>query len=327
MKIAFYHSAALPVKTYGGTERILFWHMKELASLGHEVIYIGHPDSKVEEFGIKHIPLNSDDIKGDLNKYVPKDVDILHLQFNYLNEEFHCPVIYTIHGNGQPGEVFNKNSVFVSKAHANLHGSESFVYNAFDFNEYPAPENLNNKSKDHLLFLAKVSWRLKNIKDSKRAAKSLKKHLHIAGGKSFSLSKYIHNYGFIGGEEKLNLMKKCDAIVFPVLWPEPFGMAMVEAMTQGLPVFGSNFGSLPEVIGEAGKACSSYDEFLNSLKNWECKLSPSQIRDYAISSFDIRDYSKKYLDLYEKVISGQSLSADAPYYTLDKKPNKIYTSF
>ena len=47
----------LPVKHYGGTERVMFWLMKELVHLGHQPVLIGHPKSKVSEFGIELIPI------------------------------------------------------------------------------------------------------------------------------------------------------------------------------------------------------------------------------------------------------------------------------
>jgi hypothetical protein len=47
MKIVFSHSGVLPVLGYGGIERIVFWHMAELARMGHKVVLIGHPDSRV----------------------------------------------------------------------------------------------------------------------------------------------------------------------------------------------------------------------------------------------------------------------------------------
>lgn len=312
MKIVFYHHTPLPVKTYGGTERILFWHMKQLAKLGHEVILLGHPESSVEEFGIKLVKLSNDILRDGWQKLIPLDADIIHLQFN-LDLNHKIPQINTVHGNGQPGEVFYKNSVFVSRAHANLHGSECFVYNALDFDEYPIPQNIN-KGSSQILFLAKASWSVKNLKHSKEVAIKNKKHLHIAGGRSFSFSRYIHNYGQIGGDEKLELIRKCDALIFPVRWPEPFGIALVEAMSQGLPVFGSHYGSLPEVIGEAGIICQNKEELNRAVGEFKFPLTSKQIIEYAHSKFSIKNYTNSYLDLYSRVINKESLNKFAPQY-------------
>lgn len=321
MKIVFYHHTPLPVKTYGGTERIMFWHMKELANLGHEVILLGHPDSKVEEFGIKLIKLSNDIIRNGWETSVPKDADIVHLQVN-KDLKSTIPQINTVHGNGQPDETFLPNSVFVSDAHAKIHGSSSFVYNALDFSEYPVPSSLI-KSQSNLLFLAKASWSVKNLKDSKEVAIKNKKHLHIAGGRTFSFSKYIHNYGQIGGDQKIDLIRKCDALIFPVRWPEPFGLALVEAMSQGLGIFGSNYGSLPEVIGDAGFTCQNKSELERAVKDFTFKLTPSQIIEYAHSKFSIKDYTESYLALYEKVIAGQKLNNQNPVYIKSTKAQEL----
>ena len=46
MKVVFQTNQELPVKTYGGTERIIFWLMKHLKELGHHPVLIGNPNSK-----------------------------------------------------------------------------------------------------------------------------------------------------------------------------------------------------------------------------------------------------------------------------------------
>ena len=137
MKIVFHSSTPLPVKAYGGIERIVFWHMVELARQGHEVVLIGHPDSDVSSYGIEHIPYAASDL--DWEELIPSDVDIAHLSYNH-SVRSGLPTVSTVHGNGQIGEKLLENSVFVSKRHAEIHGSDVFVHNALDFNEYPFEE-------------------------------------------------------------------------------------------------------------------------------------------------------------------------------------------
>ena len=88
MKIVFQHDHPLPVTTYGGTERIMFWHMKELVRQGHQVVLIGHPDSLVEGFGLTHIRMKRREYN-NWKHLVPKDADIIHLQ--YIKLKRHCP--------------------------------------------------------------------------------------------------------------------------------------------------------------------------------------------------------------------------------------------
>jgi len=123
MKIVFFHAGILPVKRYGGIERLIYWHMVELVKQGHHVTLIGHLNSQVEDKGIKLIPYNPKE-DPDFENYIPNHSDIIHLSFNYKMRT-NTPILITIHGNGQVGEVFHPNTVFVSKNHAQNHGPKT----------------------------------------------------------------------------------------------------------------------------------------------------------------------------------------------------------
>lgn len=321
MKIVFYHHAPVPVAGYGGTERILFWHMVELARTGHDVTLIGHPDSKVTEYGIKLIQAHVPTIK-DLNQYIPVGTEIVHLQINAEVKGY--PTINTVHGNGQVGEIMKQNSVFVSKKHAEIHGSESYVHNAIDFKEYPF-EPKAKREWNRFLFLAKASWKVKNLKLIAKACRNSSKHLEVAGGRWWGLSRYIHNHGIIGGDYKLKLIRECDALLFAVRWHEPFGIAVVEAMSQGIPVIGSPYGSLPELISkETGFIAENYDQLKKFVSEDHSKtFDPKVIRKYAEDNFGIELYSKRYLALYEKVIRGEKLNATSPTYKLGIRAEEL----
>ncbi|CBW25307.1 putative glycosyltransferase [Halobacteriovorax marinus SJ] len=313
MKIVFEHKGILPVKKYGGIERILFWHMKELAKRGHEVILFGHPESDVERFGITLLP----GVKQaqDLDDLIPDDADIVHLTYNYIPKT-KVPTIVNMQCNGKIGEKFPRNSVFVSKKHAENHGAEVFIHNALDFSEYPY-NSKSSKSLESFLFLAKGSWSVKNLKHCIKACKKAKKNLHIAGGRSLLPSKYIHSHGMVGGEEKLAVMKKCDAFLFPVRWHEPFGIAIIEAMAMGMPVLGSPYGSLPEIIQPiAGKICHNYEQLLSEISKKDSSYEPDKIREYVEEHFSIEKLTDEYLKLYEKVISGNCLHKEEPTWQL-----------
>ncbi len=320
MKIVFHFEEILPVKTYGGIERILFWHMKELVRQNHQVVLIGHPDSKVEEYGIQLIKIDLNQ-KASWENLIPKDADIIHLSYNHTPKNS-IPTINTVHGNGKIGEKFTLNSVFVSKKHAEIHNSESFVHNAIDLIEYPF--KTKELKWDSFLFLAKASWRVKNLKHTVWAARKARKHLHIIGGRWFGLSRFIHNHGIIGGDEKINIMNDCDALIFPVRWHEPFGIAIIEAMSQGLPVIGSSFGSLPELISEdVGYIVHSHQELLNVLSSPTKKFDSTKIRKYVEENFSISKHTKEYLNLYQKVIAGENLNKFIPQYKLNQRAEDL----
>lgn len=322
MKIVFSHSGVLPVIGYGGIERILFWHMAELARMGHKIVLIGHPDSQVEKFGIELIT-----VKGDFStewiSYIPQDADIIHLSYNQRIPG-KIPTIITIHGNGQIGEIFDKNAVFVSKKHAEIHGSTQFVHNAIDLIEYPYIPKQKREWKN-FLFLAKASWRVKNLKDAVSAARKSHKHINVVGGRWWGLSRFVHNHGIVGGDKKMGIIRSCDFMVFPVRWHEPFGIAVIEAMSQGLPVIGSAYGSLPELITkETGFIANNYLELEDFIKADHSKdFNPEVIRKYVEENFNVRRHAEKYLELYQKVINGESLNSTPPTYKFNQRAEEL----
>lgn len=315
LKIVFQHSGVLPVKKYGGIERILFWHMKELAKRGHQVVLFGERGSEVEKYGIEFIE-NPKPVE-DFEKLLPKETDIVHLTYKhkFIGD---TPLLINIQGNGQIGEEFPLNTVFVSKKHAENHGSDCFIYNAIDLEEYPFEDR--EFSLENLLFLAKGSWKVKNLKDCIWLAKKSKRILHIAGGKSWLPSRFVKSYGMVGGPDKMDILKRTDALLFPVRWHEPFGIAIIEAMAHGSPVFGSPYGSLPELINpEVGGIFSNKEDLLIHLCSGP-QYNRRKIRNYIEENFAISRLTDQYLSLYIKIIEGKTLNKKAPTWQLSHSP-------
>jgi glycosyltransferase involved in cell wall biosynthesis len=315
MRIVIEYSHPIPVARYGGTERILYWHMKELVKLGHQVTLIGHPASEVTEIGVKLIDRNES--KTHWKNLIPNDTEVVHLSAT-PNAPLDYPTLVTIHGNGRASELFDKNTVFLSARHAQNHGSTVFVYNCIDLDLYPYEPTTHSKSNwNRFLFLAKAKWPVKNLADCVRAARAAKKHLHVAGGRVWNLSPWIHSHGMVDDEKKLELIRRTDALLFPVKWHEPFGVAVIEAYSQGKPVIASSFGSLPELVTpQTGFICNSYSDFIEKITLNENQFSGDSIRTFVESNFSIQKMTAKYVELYKKVISGQTLNPSAPR-TLD----------
>lgn len=327
MNIVFYYPAKLPVIKYGGTERIVFWLMKELVKLGHRVTLIGNPDSSVTAIGVKLIPV----LPGiDWRCLIPSSTDILHLNQN--EAEIDVPYVNTIHGNETPGVILPANSIFVSRNHAVRHHAEAYVYNGIDFSEYPFITD-NKPKRDTRMFLANARWEVKNLKDCLRACNNAGKELFVGGGNrqdvfkffrekhkyineglKYFISPKIHFLGMIGQAKKIEYLNKVEAFLWPVRWHEPFGVAIIEAYSQGVPVIASPWGSLPELVMDGtGIICDDFAQFSERVNDLGRTFDRNQIRKYSEERFNSRRMAQNYVTYYERVLSGEKINVNCPY--------------
>jgi glycosyltransferase involved in cell wall biosynthesis len=322
LKILFRQPCILPVKKYGGTERIIYWLMQAMAKAGHDVVFIGKAGTDLSAEGIEFL---CDDDLEDWRELIPKDVDIVHL--NYPPDPakpVDKPVLYTLHGNAKAEDRYPESTVCITKKHAENHNADFFIYNPINFDEYPESFFREKTQLQNFLFLAKASWSVKNLKHALKVTKKLGKHLHIIGGKTLIPRTYASSHGFLGGDEKLKVMSQSDALIFPVRWHEPYGIAIVEAMALGLPVFGSCYGSLPELVVEgAGLTYTSHQEMIESLKEREWNFDSKWIREQAIERFNHTQQASLYLEAYERVLAGEKLNKGPVQRNMELNPEGI----
>lgn len=301
-RIALIHEARFPVLKYGGTERVVWWLAKGLAEMGHQVNLISLPGSQCPFAQVteRKFPV------------APKDLppaDLYHY-FNTPSLEPESPYLVTIEGNGKSEETFLPNTVFVSQNHAERHGGKAFVYNGLDPDEYKFSEKKDNQ----LLFLAKASWSVKNVKGAIKIARRSGKELNIVGGSRWWLPHWrgIHWRGMLGGGDKNKWITQASGFLFPVLWHEPFGIAVTESLVSGTPVLASPFGSLKELIApQVGKICSTYQQFVEGVHSLP-QFRASDCRDWAMTQFHYRVMAREYVKYYEAVLSGKKLHSFSP---------------
>ncbi len=90
----------------------------------------------------------------------------------------------------------------------------------------------------------------------------------------------------VGDEVKNEILNDSKALIFPVLWHEPFGLAIIESLFFGCPVIGTNYGALPELIPpEIGFLSNSLNELTTAFQNLDT-FSRSLCNDYAFSQFN-----------------------------------------
>lgn len=310
LKVVLVYDAKLPVVGYGGTERVVWWLSKGLNELGIKVVLACQQESRSP-----YAEVISPDFSKPIEPQIP-DVDVFHY-FNTPSWNPELPYIVTIGGNGKVGEGFLPNTVFISQNHAKRHSADCFVYNGIDPSEYVFQE----KKKDFLIFLAKASWRVKNVKGAIRIARKSLRPLHIMGGKRlfFNHLNNIHWEGMVGGQRKVEFLSEASGLLFPVEWHEPFGIAIVESLISGSPVIGSPYGALPELIPPyVGNICRTETEFVEAAQRLS-EFEPKTCREWALEKFHYQVMAKRYVELYKQVLSGDKLNRQTPKATQDPR--------
>jgi glycosyltransferase involved in cell wall biosynthesis len=106
--------------------------------------------------------------------------------------------------------------------------------------------------------------------------------------------------GEIAETEKADFLGGAAALLFPIDWPEPFGLAMIEAMACGTPVIAFRNGSVEEIVndGVSGFIVNSIDEALSAVANLD-KLSRKMTRHAFEKRFTVASMANAYIDIYE----------------------------
>lgn len=308
MHITFYKAGKIPIppKLYGGTERIIYWLGKALIQLGHRVTLIANEQSEIP--GAELRPVS--EMENNSNSWttlIPASTDIVHL-WDKTGAPLPKPFLLTVEGNGQPGETFPVNTVFVSQKHAANHGSSHCVYNGIDPDDYLFSE----KREDYAVFLAKARWKVKNFAGAVAVARRAGIELRVLGSRNWPLNlqrllpkiRGVRYYGMVGGREKAELISRARCLIFPVRWHEPFGISITEALVGGGYVVGTPYGSLPEIVTpEAGMLSTNADELAEAVNNPQ-RFDPQKCRDRVLrGGFTHLDMAKKYLNYYERILS------------------------
>lgn len=316
MKITHVIDTHFPVQGYGGTERVAYWLAKAQAEAGHEVTVLCQAGSKLDFAKTSTLPAEF----AQLDSYLSPGTDVVQL-YTTPNFKVETPILVNIGGNGQAGEKFHPNTVFVSKNHAERHGWSEFVHNGLDLAEYP----LERRKQDYLLFLAKASWRVKNLKGALHISRKAGKELYVAGGKAACWHFHAKNFGTVDGPKKLELLQNAASLLFPVIWNEPFGIAIIEALACGTPVIATPRGALPEILdASCGVLADSQDELIQAARQPK-RFQAEACRARVENAFTHRHMAEKYEAYYKKVIRDGKLREGHPAAPAKADPQeKIY---
>jgi glycosyltransferase involved in cell wall biosynthesis len=311
--------AIIPTKTYGGIERVIWYLGKELDKLGHQVYYLVDKTSVCNFATV--IPY---DASKSIESHIPDFIDVIH--FNRTPTfKVKKPYVVTIHTNPPEDENLSINTVFISKNHAKRYGSEAFVYNGIDWSEYPQPNIETSRSGFH--FLGKAAWKLKNVFGAAKIAVAANEKLHVLGGKRFTfrnfkrgfkyvLSSRVIFHGMVDNQKKINVAENSKALIFPVIWNEPFGIAIIESLYAGCAVFGTKAGALEELITpEVGVTSNSYENLITAAKSFN--YNPKKCHQYAVNTFNAKAMALGYIAYYNAVLAGDTVNPITPKYVLE----------
>jgi glycosyltransferase involved in cell wall biosynthesis len=326
---------SVPPKRYGGTERIVSYLTEELVRQGHEVTLFASADS---ETGAELVPCAPKALRMaqacDVQAYSVLQLekirqragnfDLLHFHTDYVHfplvRSLDLPAVTTMHGRlDLPGcqPVFAE---FGDMALASVSDDQRKPLDARWVATVPhgLPPELYTLSPDgaegYLAFLGRICPEKRPdraIEIAKRAGVKLK----IAAKVDKVDQAYfedvirpllgdprIEYVGEINDGEKQAFLGGAMALLFPIDWPEPFGLVQIEAMACGTPVIAWRRGSVPEIIrhGETGFVVDRMDEAIAAVDEVR-SLSREGVRRGFERRFSIERTARGYLRVYESL--------------------------
>jgi glycosyltransferase involved in cell wall biosynthesis len=298
MRVTLVHHTRLPVRGYGGTERVVVSLARGLAQLGHEVTLIAPVGTRVPEATLVPVPPSRfGDPSFDLTPLLPAGCDIVHA-FYPPRMPPNAAWLWTLEGSTPAGVTRPPNTIYVSANHAEKHGSRSFVYNGLD----PAEYRFRAAKDEFDLFIGRLhsskGWQV-----AVEGAKAADRRLIVAGGWRPSLSSLVHFAGEVAGLEKAELLSGARILWMPAQWDEPFGLTLIEALWSGTPVLGTRRGSLPEVLSpEVAEFGETVEELVERLPEMAAK-DPVVCRARAEKYFSHVVMAEEYVRFYRTFLS------------------------
>jgi glycosyltransferase involved in cell wall biosynthesis len=328
---------SVPPALYGGTERVVSVLTEELVRRGHDVTLFASGDSSTSAKLVSCVE-RSLRLDPDIRDYVAYTIfelakvftaahsfDLIHNHVDYLALPFarasRTPVLTTAHGRLDLRETRLVYESFADLPLVSISDDQrrpvpglnwiSTVYNGIDLSFY----KLHPERGRYLAFLGRVSPE-KRADRAIEVARALDMPLKIAakvddvdkdyfehGIRPYLNSSLIEFVGEINEHEKDEFLGNAYAYLFPIDWPEPFGLTMVEAMACGTPVVAMNVGSVSEVVreGVSGTVCDSFREFIDCVEE-AGKIDRRGCRAYAETRFSAATMVEGYESAFAKVL-------------------------
>lgn len=330
---------SVPPRLYGGTERIVSYLTEELVGLGHDVTLFASGDSITAADLVPCVPkaLRLDaSVRDPIPYYMlmldrvrqrAGDFDVLHFHIDQFQFPLFRPIagrtVTTLHGRQDLPDLLalylgfgDMPLVSISNAQRHPVPNANFAGTV----HHGIPTHLHrgtvNVRDGYLAFLGRISPEKRPdraIAIARAAGIPLKiaakvdrvdeayfktqiEPLFEGGGVEF--------IGEINDHQKTEFLGGAQALLFPVDWPEPFGLAMIEAMACGTPVLAFRCGSVPEIVedGLTGAIVETVEEAIAALPS-VIALDRKKIRQRFEQRFSATRMAKDYVDIYRSLLA------------------------
>lgn len=327
----------VPPKGYGGIEQLVGDLVQNLLHMGNEVTLIGAGETGTDA---KYLQTMAQAPSDRIGESLPEvlhaalaakelefsDVDVVHdhsLAGPLTAAARQVPTLVTVHGpvseEEELGDLYaalddSVELVAISEAQRSFRPQLNWVatvHNGIDVSDFPYQDG----KEDYVLFLGRMSHD-KGVHLAIDAAKTAKQRLVIAAKCTDDLEKeYFHEYveprlwagveyvGEANGPWKRELLRKARCLLLPLLWEEPFGLVMIEALACGTPVVALRRGSVPEVVidGVTGLICDKPEDLPAALNQVD-RIDPAHCRRDAERRFDMSVIARKYEHVYRTLV-------------------------
>jgi glycosyltransferase involved in cell wall biosynthesis len=340
---------SVPPRLYGGSERIVSYLTDELVRQGHDVTLFASGDSVSSANLVRCVPMAlrlDANVKDPIPYYMlmldrvremADEFDILHFHI----DQFHFPLfrpmahrtVTTLHGRQdlhdlKPLYVGFSDMPLVSISNSQRKPIVNANFAATVYHGLPAQTLKPNykPTGDYVAFLGRISPE-KRPDRAIRIAQALGLRIKIAAKIDKVDEAYFREHiaslfnlpgveyiGEIDERSKSEFLGEADALLFPIDWPEPFGLSMIEAMACGTPVLAFRCGSVPEIIdpGVTGQIVDSMDEAIRVMPQ-VLALDRRAVRQKFEQRFSASRMAKDYVQVYRSLIKQQALpERDAP---------------
>jgi len=332
---------SVPPQLYGGTERVVSWLTEELVRRGHEVTLFAagnsSTDGELAPVWPRALRLSQPQIDPTIAQTVALEVfarraadfDVLHCHSDWLHlpilTRLGVPFLTTLHGRlDLPGlprliETFPQ-APFVSISDDQRKPLPSARWSGTVYHGFPADLLRPSFERGHYLaFLGRLSPE-KGPEVAINIARAAGMPLRIAAKVPRQGTRYfkeklepmidgeqIQLTGEVDESNKQTFLAGASALLFPIDWPEPFGLVMIEAMACGTPVIAFRHGSVPEVIeeGVSGFVVDDEASATEATKRID-ELDRRRVREAFERRFTVSMMTEAYLKLYHDLLTPTS---------------------